>query len=173
MSVHRGRQDAREAGRASYLTEATLLDLPDPPDTHREQYDQDRSYAVGWSYGTFWRQQYARLGDGQKALDATESRLRMIGATEASEAMTDERDNIIRLVGEAQSKSGSLMLFKVWDATLDRNTCPRCEKTNGTVVPFFMNFPLGRPGGVHALCRCYEGTILLPFWFSRESEIAA
>jgi hypothetical protein len=173
-SVYGGRRGARADGRATYADEAAILDLPAAPDTARDQYDQDRAFAIGWSYADYWRRRYAATGDPQAALDATEARLRLIGTTEVAEATSDERDQIIRRVGQRQeATTGSLAVFKVWDATLDKRTCPKCGRAHHTVVPFFLDFPDGRPGGVHGNCRCYEGTILLPFWFDYETDLAA
>jgi len=174
VSVYHGRRGARLDGRDTYGDEADLLGLSPAPEIDRDEYDQDRAYAIGFSYASYWRDQYERIGDQQAALDATEARLRLIGVTEVAEATSDERDQILRRVGEQhrEATTGSLIVFKVWDAALDKRTCPKCERAHHTVVPFFMDFPDGRPGGVHGNCRCYEGTILLPFWFDYETDLA-
>lgn len=128
---------------------------------------------MGFSYSAYWRRKYEELGDEHGALAATESRLNLIGVTEVAEATSDERDAILRRVGPAHKErtAGSLIVFKVWDAALDKRTCPTCARAHHTVVPFFLSFPDGRPGGVHGNCRCYEGTILLPIWFDYENDI--
>ncbi len=54
----------------------------------------------------------------------------------------------------------TIVLFKEWNADLDRRTCPICEGAHGTIRPVGVSFPEGEPGAVHPRCRCME------FWFS-------
>lgn len=45
-------------------------------------------------------------------------------------------------------------MFRVWDATMDRRTCPVCAQAHGDIVEVGRSFPIGEPGSVHGNCRC-------------------
>jgi hypothetical protein len=53
--------------------------------------------------------------------------------------------------------------WKVWDASLDKRTCPKCESAHGKSVRVGEDFPEGEPGGIHPRCRC-EPTFLPASW---------
>lgn len=77
-----------------------------------------------------------------------ESRLTMIGVSENASAYNDERRNAMREFALADN------LVEVWDATLDKRTCPTCYEMHGTEAVGGA-FPGGLvPGGVHPSCRC-------------------
>lgn len=50
-------------------------------------------------------------------------------------------------------------IVKVWNATLDRQTCPICESLDGKLRPFGAAFDGHADPPEHANCRCYVG-----FW---------
>lgn len=57
-------------------------------------------------------------------------------------------------------------LVRVWDAKLDKRTCPTCSGLDGTIVDVGETFPGGaNPGSVHGRCRCID--VLVPAEFSR------
>lgn len=72
--------------------------------------------------------------------------------TESSEAFSHERDRAARKLVEERR----IVVWKVWDASLDRRVCPVCERMHGRAVPAHEDFEEGRPGGVHPRCRCVE-----------------
>lgn len=81
---------------------------------------------------------------------ATDAKLRQVAATETSASFGAARE-------AAGARLASVhLLYRVWDATLDRRTCPRCEHANGVAVQLGTPFPDGTPGAVHPWCRCTE-----------------
>ncbi len=89
----------------------------------------------------------------RKARQEANANLARVASTETSDAWQGERAALA-------AQTGGRGLWKVWDATLDKRTCPVCEHAHGTAVPVGESFPLGEPGRVHTSCRCDE--IILP-----------
>ena len=83
-------------------------------------------------------------------------RIKQASTSEVAEAWSDQR----RLDAKQLAAIPGVQLWKVWDAALDRRTCPICVRADGTAVPAHQDFPQGVPGAVHANCRCQE--TLLP-----------
>lgn len=92
----------------------------------------------------------------REAARASTARLRLISVTETSAAFSDERAAAI-----VRANVGAhVELFRVWDATLDKRTCPTCEELDGTMVPYRESYPRGDvPGSVHPGCRCLESFV--------------
>jgi hypothetical protein len=78
----------------------------------------------------------------------TASSLKRIAVTESSEALNGGKDSAADEIRERTS------LLKVWDAQLDKLTCPICGTADGTIVGIKESFPHGQPGAVHPWCRC-------------------
>lgn len=76
------------------------------------------------------------------------SRLELISATESSRAYSEGKDASVSLY------NGNLVLNKVWDASMDKNSCSVCGSSDGETVGIDENFSLGSPGSVHPNCRC-------------------
>lgn len=76
-------------------------------------------------------------------------KVRQISVTETAESYSLEVD---RIAGEVNRVHR--VLWKIWDAVLDRRTCPVCGGAHGTAVPADQRFPQGEPGAVHPFCRC-------------------
>ncbi|MHC4648755.1 MAG: phage minor head protein [Planctomycetota bacterium] len=76
-------------------------------------------------------------------------RLELGAATEAADSFNAERERLLPLAPRDA-------YLKVWDAVLDKRTCPVCERSHGIAVPLDEPFPAGRPGSVHPRCRCVE-----------------
>jgi len=74
--------------------------------------------------------------------------LKRIAVTESSEALNGGRDSAAEEIRQHTS------LLKVWDAQLDKLTCPICSAADGAIVGIKENFPHGQPGAVHPWCRC-------------------
>ncbi len=77
----------------------------------------------------------------------TLAHLETIGISESSEAFNSGRAKALTMVDV-----GSLL--RVWDAQLDKRTCPVCAHADGSIVGAAQPFPMGEPGAVHARCRC-------------------
>lgn len=60
-------------------------------------------------------------------------------------------------------------LVRVWDAKLDKRTCPTCSGLDGHIVDVGETFPGGaNPGSVHGRCRCVD--VIVPAEFSKLSS---
>lgn len=151
-AVERSVIDARALSRAtgiSRLEQEIGASVPIPRlETLR---DVERAKRLGRSYADRW----LRKADGETVQKAarvanaeTEGSLRRIGVTESSEAFSTGRTAAARRI-EADSA-----LLRVWDAVLDKATCPVCSRADGTIVGLKEPFPYGEPGTVHAFCRC-------------------
>lgn len=97
---------------------------------------------------------YARAADGdiKAAARRADHKLVTAAATDSNEAFNHQREQAARRIVEERGFG----VWKVWDSTLDKLTCPVCERAHGSAVPAHEEFPLGRPGGVHPRCRCVE-----------------
>lgn len=98
--------------------------------------------------------------------------LERIAATETSTAFSDEHASATDDLKERTEARLLPLLFKLWDSTLDKRTCPRCASASGTILPWGLSFPQGVPGEPHPFCRCREATIFLPIGYQKETEPA-
>jgi len=173
-SVEVSRAASRESGRQTLARDAQAAGVQLPGiEIDRSDYDQRRAFVIATRFADDWDEKSRKAGF-DTALDSMGSRLELIGITESAESFNDERDQLITRIAEPQERrAASVVPFKIWDATMDKRTCPVCSRAHHTVVPYWMSFPDGRPGGTHARCRCYEGLILLPIWFDYEVDQAA
>jgi len=103
-----------------------------------------------------YAEQWARKAEGDtpakaaKTADAeTLGSLRRTAVTESAEAFNDGRSRAAEEVSKTRVE-----LLKVWDAQLDKRTCPICELADGTIVGIKESFSIGEPGAVHPWCRC-------------------
>lgn len=103
------------------------------------------------------------LGDGKSAtakrkahkaaLAVTTTRIATQVVTENAEAFNRVRDG---------AEVWGVHLYKMWDAWLDKRTCPVCRKLDGWMIPRGEKWrdPVTRqktrPGKVHPNCRCIE-----------------
>lgn len=166
---------ARSQARAEGLDALDALTVPavadDPNDGHRAR-DAARSYARDWLAA-------AMVGvatDTPKPLKAATthqaSRVALTAATETSEAFSRERMTATARLADVNR--GVPILFNVWDATLDKRTCSRCERLSGRIAAWGFSFLDGAvPGAVHPRCRCAALTIFLPVYWRQEAERAA
>jgi SPP1 gp7 family putative phage head morphogenesis protein len=116
--------------------------------------DSWRARRAARGYVNHWVDDAARLG-ADDAFTAQEWRLRMGAATESADAWGLAREDVLDNFA-ARNPHLTQFLFRVWDATMDRRTCPTCSSAHGTIVRVDEPFPAGRPGGVHPNCRCTE-----------------
>jgi len=174
LAIASSRSKARIVSADSFQRELDIIGA-DPSGrfaTTREEYDRNRAVAIAGGVVSAWLKKVNAGESKADAIASLDSRIETIGITETAEAFNDEREQIIKTVQPKEERTGGFVVFRIWDATLDKLTCPVCERAHHTVVPQFMSFPDGRPGGVHPRCRCYESLILLPFWFDYENEAA-
>lgn len=117
--------------------------------------DAARARLYGANFARLWLEKANKAGLPSigKAADAanaaTQARLSTVAITESAESFNTGRDKTLRLATDVR-------LLKVWDATLDKRTCPICAGADGTIVFSHEAFPQGVPGSVHPRCRCVE-----------------
>jgi hypothetical protein len=112
-----------------------------------------RGYASSW---LIVARRARDAGVRRPAVAATRAqawRLEMGVTTENAWAAGQEKDRIYRDFARKNARLARGLL-KVWDAELDRRTCPTCEGAHGEMVPLHDEFSNGVPGGVHPRCRC-------------------
>ncbi len=95
--------------------------------------------------------------------------------TQTAESFAEERVQVERRVVHQNTGANWLpLLVKMWDATLDKKTCPLCRDMNEQFRPFGMSFSGGRvPAVVHRRCRCIQVLIFSPIYLGREEREAA
>jgi len=96
----------------------------------------------------------ARHAATELALARTEKRLALQVATENAHAFNHARQ-------ESRIAGWDVHLYKLWDAYLDKRTCPICKGMDGTAIPKTDKFRdrqkrVIKPGKVHPWCRCLE-----------------
>jgi SPP1 gp7 family putative phage head morphogenesis protein len=112
--------------------------------------DQRRGKIFGDSYAARWvsKAQGATVAKAAGAAnEATVGSVRRTAITESAESFNHGRAKAL----QAHARSS---LLRVWDAYLDRRTCPSCSSADGTIVSIHEPFPQGEPGAVHPFCRC-------------------
>lgn len=77
---------------------------------------------------------------------ALRPRLELVAATEGADAYNGERARL------ADGAGSIVRILKVWDAVLDRRTCPTCSSLDGTIVALGEPFAIEQPA--HPRCRC-------------------
>jgi len=125
-------------------------------DHWRRKFDE----ALGTGRGASAERQAARQAG--RAIDA---RVRTTAATESASAFGQARESL-QFVQTAE-------LYKLWDAALDRRTCPTCELSHGEMVHHSARFSHGTPGSVHPNCRCIEELITVQEWRQVNARTAA
>lgn len=121
------------------------------------------------SSGTFLKAYEAELGGAstatarhaatELALTKTEKRLALQVATENAHAFNHARQ-------ESRIAGWDVHLYKLWDAYLDKKTCPVCSDLDGLAIPKADKFRdrfnrVVKPGKVHPYCRCLEEYITI------------
>jgi hypothetical protein len=102
--------------------------------------------------------------DIRTALSQSKGKLSASARAVVDDAWSDERNRVLRATA-AQQKEADIVPFvgTVWDARMDKATCPRCWDLDGTIRPIGISFPNGAiPGKIHAQCRCNGGLIFAP-----------
>lgn len=153
-AIQAARQLSRIAGISRLESEAAALGFSLADRSSRlvadATHDLVRARRAARSYASRWLGK-ARgdtgAGDAGAAGAATRGSVERIAATESAEAFNGGRAKRLRTV-EVRS------LMRVWDASLDKRTCPICFSTDGTIVSAREPFPVGEPGAIHPFCRC-------------------
>jgi len=144
-------------------------------------YDAVRAVAIARSFTGRWQDRATKLlADGVEldaassaALEAEAFRVDMIAATESAEAFDQQREDDLDAYGRNPAYQAEVnrefaaIPFKWWNSVLDKRTCRTCSVAHGKIVLLGLDFPEGRPGGVHPHCRCVADIVLLPAWYRR------
>lgn len=155
--ISQARSLSRIAGASRLQAEALALELESaglvPVTGSGVATDWYRSRRFALSYARQWLRKAnavevkSRVAAAALADDATAHALRRTAATESATAY-----NAGRLA--ESGRISDVLVQRVWDATLDKRTCPTCREADGTIVGLRDPFPLGEPGAAHPLCRC-------------------
>lgn len=112
--------------------------------------DARRAEVYGKSYARQWLRKAndapPSFNAATSASKATAHALERTAVTENAESFNSSRSSA--------AKRAALGNLKVWDATLDKRTCPVCAAADGAIVGIRERFPYGDPGAVHPNCRC-------------------
>jgi SPP1 gp7 family putative phage head morphogenesis protein len=148
-AVMHGRRNARSAGVASVLSDLLAVGATPggiPVLARIAAQDAARAVTVARSIG---ERASKLLRGGASAIEARAAikpALERVAATESAEAFSDGRRT------GAAAASSVTRIFKVWDAVLDKRTCPRCAGMDGVIVGLGEAFDLDQPA--HPFCRC-------------------
>lgn len=116
----------------------------------------------------------ASEADIRSAVSRSKGKLSSAARSVVDDAWSDERNRVLRATAVRQ-KEANIVPFvgTLWDARMDKATCPRCWDLNGTIRPIGIAFPGGAiPGKIHAQCRCLGGLIFAPLLTSISDKAA-
>lgn len=102
--------------------------------------------------------------DVRSAIARSKGKLSSAARAVVDDAWSDERNRALRSTAVRQ-KEANIVPFvgTIWDARMDKATCPRCWDLDGTIRPIGIAFPGGAvPGKIHFSCRCFGGVIFAP-----------
>lgn len=179
-AILHGRQRARLGSRRTLLEELEAIAPGIAQLAGPRRDDTQRALRTATAFATRWRKQADeavaedKLPHGRAARSATrhvQSHIELVAATEVADAFNDERIETLRHAPEIVTETNPLVvLFKVWDAAMDRRTCRVCANLHGTIRPLIMDFPTRMPA--HPRCRCVTTILALPAVFDFERELA-
>lgn len=177
LDLATARAASRRESVATLEGELRANDVPILPVRRRQHEVQDRAlaaaaakvYAAGWLSAALERvvggSAEVSTAAPKQATRATAERLKGIAITQTSSAFSSARATYTNDYAKAHAAAHILapLPLKVWDATLDRRTCRRCEALHGTRRPWGLPFKgKAEPGQVHPRCRCVMGIEFLP-----------
>lgn len=111
----------------------------------------------------------------RSAISRSKNKLSASARAVVDDAWSDARNRVLRAT-RVQQKEADVVPFvgTVWDARMDKITCPRCRDLDGTIRPIGIAFPGGAvPGKVHTSCRCLGGLVFAPMIVSVSDREAA
>jgi len=114
----------------------------------------------------------SKRAQASSLVSATDRALDEIARNEVASAFSDERRRLERAAKrEYDGTNWFPAMLKMYDATLDRRTCPRCAKLDGKLRPWGIDFAGHAEPPLHARCRCVVVYIASPLFMGR-SEAA-
>jgi hypothetical protein len=117
----------------------------------------------------------ASNADVRNAISRSKGKLSASARAVVDDAWSDERNRVLRAT-RAQQKEANIVPFvgTLWDARMDKATCPRCRDLDGTIRPIGIAFPSGAiPGKPHPSCRCLGALVFAPAIVSISDREAA
>lgn len=106
----------------------------------------------------------ASESDVRAAISRSKAKLSASAKAIVDDAWADERQRSLLATSRAQ-KEADIVPFvgKLWDARMDKRTCPVCRDLDGTIRPIGIDFPRKEvPGKSHLGCRCVSVLIFAP-----------
>ena len=185
--VQAARQAARRVAAQRMQAEVDALHRDGGPQVHLPRIatpgaaDLIAAERASRMYGDALLRQAQRLLDDADRVSAaelsrgTDGALIDIANTEVPHAFNDERRRIERATKERyEGTSWYPLMAKMYDATLDRRTCPRCKALDGKWRPLGIDFAGKAQAPMHARCRCVVVLIISPLFLGRrEADEAA
>ena len=114
----------------------------------------------------------SKRAQASSLVSATDRALESIATNEVASAFSDERRRLERVAKrEYDGMNWFPALLKMYDATLDRRTCPRCAKLDGKIRPWGVDFAGHAEPPLHTRCRCVIVYVASPLFMGR-SEAA-
>lgn len=148
-AIMTGRGASRASAEAVATAELAAIGAPSVPRTTEliSAAASDAARAVRAAKSLAERAAKAMRGglSVAEAKAAIKPALELTAATESASAYNEGRDAMAR-------SSPVIRLLKVWDAVLDKRTCPTCSGLDGTIVGARESFPIQQPA--HPRCRC-------------------
>tara|TARA_B100001123_G_scaffold418658_1_gene522927 strand:+ start:2486 stop:3226 length:741 start_codon:yes stop_codon:yes gene_type:complete len=179
-ALAQARQRSRQASVESLFPVLVNVDL-DPSTMRRlaaqqgfawrllEPDDIARAEMLAAHFGRYWYEQSGitieelksptRASLARAVAKAEKFRVEMTATTETARAFNEQRELAYDALAETAVGRDT---WRLWDATLDRRTCPICDEMHGETVPLGDSFPAGTPGYVHPNCRCVEQMTFYP-----------
>jgi hypothetical protein len=102
--------------------------------------------------------------DVRSAIVRTKGKLSASARAVVDDAWSDERERVLGATAR-QQKEADIVPFvgRIWDARLDKRTCPKCWDLDGTIRPIGIQFPGNAiPGKQHVSCRCFGPLVFAP-----------
>jgi hypothetical protein len=175
-AIRKSRDDARAAAGKRLRVELGAAGVTLPPaslfalHTPRAHEDDLRAQVAAESLAQAWRAR-AIVASGKAtrlelppmtAVDETRGGLHHLvyrtAATEVAQAYNDEHRAVLEELLENDAamaeEIAGLKVVRVWDAILDRRTCPECAAHDGEMTPVGMPFSSGDEPPLHPMCRC-------------------
>ena len=179
LHIARGRTRARAAGFRSLRHDLGLVPWDQPPSIDLQlrdlsQADVNRALRLADRYTDAWLAKRVAARDNSEATRLLSGCLDTIAITENAQAFTEEREagaTVVQATLIEERATYGILLWKLWDAALDRRTCPLCWRRDGTLRPVGISFPDGEPAHVHPRCRCYAVLLPMPLSFRSDEDV--